>query len=153
MTSTATLSTLLRHPNDVIERLDEGDVVLTRRDGEALRLSKDHDATRDHEMVSAFAHLIAATVLDESTSDRLAEHLSTPFPWIEFLPTDARRDFVGDFLRTSRACASVERFDRLAVVVGNWRETATAYSLGLDKRLTDLDYLASGATAEDPRAQ
>ncbi len=44
MTTTATFSKLLRNPSAVIDNLDEGDVVLTRRDGEALRLSKESDA-------------------------------------------------------------------------------------------------------------
>jgi hypothetical protein len=38
-TTTANFSMLLRNPDAVLERLDEGDVVLTRRDGESLRLS------------------------------------------------------------------------------------------------------------------
>lgn len=153
MTTTATLSNLLRHPNEVIERLDEGDVVLTRRDGESLRLSKESDATSEQEMVSAIAHLIAASVLDEGVADRIAGNLAAPFPWIEFLPDAARREFAGDFLRTARACASIKRFDRLAVVVGNWRETATAYSLGLDATLADLDYIAGGTPVADPRTR
>lgn len=89
MTSTVTLSTLLRHPNEVIERLEEGDVVLTRRDGEDLRLSKDSEVTSEHKMVSAVAHLITRAVLDESTADRVVDNLFDPFPWIEFLPASA----------------------------------------------------------------
>lgn len=151
MTTTATLSALLRTPNEVIDRLDEGDVVLTRRDGESLRLTKESSAADEHEMVSAFAHLIAATALDETMADRMATNLSTPFPWIEFLPANAHRDFVNEFLRTARACASVDRFDRLAVVVANWRETAIVYSLGLDQRLSELDYIPGGTVVPDPR--
>ncbi|MFT4187828.1 MAG: hypothetical protein QM621_04535 [Aeromicrobium sp.] len=152
MTTTATLSALLRQPNTVIRALDEGDVVITRRDGEALRLSKDTNATADQEMVAAFAQLIAATVQDQSVAERIAENLVGPFPWIEFLDEDSRRDFAGEFLRTARACASVGRFDRLAAVVGNWRETAEVLSLGLQHQLNDLDYIPGGVAVSDPRS-
>jgi hypothetical protein len=143
----------LRNPNEVIKRLDEGDVVLTRRDGEPLRLSRERDAVQEHEMVAAFAHMIAATVLDESSSDRIAEHLRIPFAWIEFLGLDDRREFVAEFLSTARACASVGRFDRLAIVVADWRETATAFSLGLDGRLADLEYIPGGSRVDNPRTR
>lgn len=98
-------------------------------------------------MVSAFAHLIAATVLDGTMADRLATNLAAPFPWIQFLPANSHRDFVDQFLHTARACASIGRFDRLAIVVANWRETATAYSLGLDEHLNELDYTPGGTVA------
>ncbi|WP_161962388.1 hypothetical protein [Nocardioides speluncae] len=136
----------------MIDRLDEGDVVLTRRGGEALRLSKERSASQEHEMVGALAQLIGAIVMDEAVAGRLAETLQEPFPWIEFLDGPARTQFVGDFLRTARACASVGRFERLGIEVANWRETAVAYSLGLHDRRDQLDYLPEGAEVEDPRA-
>ncbi|UYM04092.1 hypothetical protein [Solicola gregarius] len=150
--STATLSELLRNPNDVIDRLNEGDVVLTRRGGEALRLSKDQDASQEREMVGALAHLIGATLLDKDVVERLAGSLQESFPWMEFLDAPARQRFVDDFLRTARACASVGRFDRLGVEVANWRETAIAYSLGLQSRPDNLEYLPEGSVVPDPRA-
>jgi hypothetical protein len=152
-TTTANFSTLLRNPNAVLEQLDDGDVVLTRRHGEPLRLSRERDAEMEHEMVSAFAQMIAATVLDEDSADLVADRLQIPFAWIEFLDEESRREFVGEFLRTARACASIARFERLAVVVANWRETATAYSLGLDMSIASLDYIPGGSPAEDPRAR
>lgn len=150
--STATLSELLRNPTEVIDRLDEGDVVLTRRGAEALRLSKDRSAEQEHQMVGALAQLIAATIVDDTAAERLAKTLQEPFPWMEFLDDRAQARFVGDFLRTARACASVGRFERLGIEVANWRETAIAYSLGLQDRPNELDYLAEGVEVEDPGA-
>jgi len=103
-------------------------------------------------MVAAFAQLIAGVVVDESMADRLAStSFAGPFPWIEFLDEELRRQFAGDFLRTARACASVGHFDRLAIVVANWRETALAYSLGLDKVLAHSEYLEDAPPVADPR--
>lgn len=147
---TANWSDLSRNPGEVLEQLDEGDVVLIRRGQESLRLSKDRDTAQEREMVGAFAQMIAALVTDDAAAARFAATLREPFPWLEFLDEDARAQFVGEFLRTARACASVGRFDRLAIEVANWRETAVAYSLGLQNRLSELEYLDEPVEVEDP---
>lgn len=58
----------------------------------------------------------------------MAAYLAEPFPWIEFLPAEARRVFVDDFVRTSRACAAVSRFGRLTVIQAAWQGTAEDYA-------------------------
>lgn len=152
MTTTATFSTLLRNPNGVIEQLEDGDVLLTRRDAEPLRLTKAVHSAQEAETLGALAQLIASTLLSDDSSDHLASRLSDPFPWIEFLPEGVRRDFVAEFLRIARACASVGRFDRLTVSLNAWRATAEAYA---NPRLTatgeDLVYLPVPAPTTDPR--
>ena len=102
-------------------------------------------------MFGALAQLVAATLDDDRAAERLAETLQEPFPWTEFLDGPAHAQFVGDFLRTARACASVGRFDRLGIEVTNWRETAVAYSLGLQDRPNELEYLAEDLQIEGPR--
>ena len=124
---------------------------LTGRGADALQLSKDPDTSQEHEMVEALAQLVAATLDDDHAAERLAETLQEPFPWMEFLDSPARAQFVGDFLRTARASASVGRFDQLGVEVANWRETAVAYSLGLQDRPSELEYLTEHLQVEDPR--
>jgi hypothetical protein len=151
MTRTATFSTLLRDPNKVIASLDEGDVVLTRRDAEPLRISKERDAAREQEMTRAFAQMLGALVLDDDSVDRLLEHLRIPFGWLDFLSAEEQRGFAAEFFRTARASAAAGNFERLAIEVGNWHETALAYSLGLRERLATIEYLESDVVAEDPR--
>ncbi len=152
MTSTVTFSTLLRDPNKVIESLEEGDVVLTRRDAEPLRISKERDAARERQMTQAFAQMLGALVLDDDKTDRLLERLRVPFGWLDLLSADEQRRFAEEFFRTARACAAAGNFERLAIEVGNWRETAVAYSLGLRERLDTIEYLDEDLAAEDPRA-
>ena len=154
MTATATFSELLRTPNDVIGKLiTDGDVLLTRRDAEPLRLSLAGPAAAEITTLGALAQLISAS-LDDEMCDRLAQHLAEPFPWIEFLPASARREFVGEFLRTARACAAVSRFDRLTILLASWRGTAEAYA---DPSVTtdgsDLAYLPAKDMVQvpDPR--
>ena len=150
-TTTETFSTFLRSPNDVIDKLDEGDVVLTRRGAESLRLSKAQDAEVESETLQALAQLVSLS-LDDETADRIAGHVAEPFPWIEFLPLQRRREFVAEFLRVARACASVGHFDRLTISLHAWRATAEAYA---DPYLTpdgaDLDHLDEPLPAADPR--
>lgn len=153
MTRTATLSELLRHPNEVIERLDEGDVTITRRDGEALRLSKDARQSQSQGALDALSRLIAAT-LDDQACDRLAGSLSGEHPWMEFLPSEQRRRFVGEYFRTARACAKAGAFSPLAVLVASWEATAEAYALGLSPVGADLDYIdAEDIDVPDPRTR
>lgn len=153
MTKTATFSTFLRDPNKVIESLDEGDVVLTRRDGEPLRISKESDAVREREMTQAFAQMLGVMVLNDDDADLLLSRLRIPFGWLEFLDGHEQQLFAEDFFRTARACAAMGNFERLAVEVGNWHETALAYSRGLRDRLASIEYLDVEVAAEDPSAQ
>lgn len=151
MTTTATFSTLLRDPNKVIASLEDGDVVLTRRDGEPLRISKERQSAREEEMARAFAQMLSALVLDDDQADRLLDRLRIPFGWLDFLSESERREFASEFLHTARACAAAGHFDRLAIEVGNWQETAVAYSQGLRDRASTFEYLAPPVAAESPR--
>jgi hypothetical protein len=148
---TATFSKFLRDPKAVIAYLDEGDVILTRRDGEPLRISKDREVARDEEMTRAFAQMLGALVLDDDQAERLLDRLRIPFGWLDLLSESERREFASEFFQTARACAAAGHFDRLAIEVANWHETATAYSQGLRNRSSELEYLDSNVTAEDPR--
>lgn len=151
MVTTATFSALLRTPNEVISQLDRGDVLLTRRDAEPLRLSKAQAAAREIDTLAALAQLIAAS-LDDEAVDRLASRLLDPFPWVEFLPVDVRRQFVDEFVRTARACASVARFERLSVMLAAWEATAEAYAdPATIPDAANLEYLTDELPAADPR--
>lgn len=151
MTTTATFSALLRTPNEVIAQLDEGDVLLTRRGAEPLRLSKSRSAEAESDTLSALAQLIAAS-LDDDACERLVNHLADPFPWIAFLPLKFQKEFVDEFLRTARACASIGRFDRLTIALNAWQATAEAYA---DPHLTsdglELGPLKRRAEVANPR--
>jgi len=151
MTTTATFSALLRTPNEVIERLEQGDVLLTRRDAEPLRLSKARSAQTESDTLSALAQLIAAS-LDDDACDRLVNRLADPFPWIALLPSKFQKEFIEEFLSTARACASVGRFDRLTIALNAWQSTAEAYAnpnLTVDG--SDLKPLSRPATVANPR--
>lgn len=150
--ATVTLSAFLRTPNEIIERLDEGDVVLTRREGESLRVSKESNRSAEYAMVNALSQLIAGLTVEEDSADRVATILQRgPFPWLEFFNDAGRREFVAKFIRTAHACADVQRFEALSVVVGNWRETALALSLGMDREISEVEHLDEPVPARSPK--
>lgn len=152
MTTTVTFSDLLRTPSQVLDELDSGDVLITRRGSETLRLSKARDAEAEIDTLSVLAQLIAAS-LDDAGCDRIAGDLSVPMPWIELLPEPRRREFIGEFLRTARACAAVGRFERLTICLHAWRTTAEAYAdPAISFAGADLDYLDRAEPVTDPRA-
>lgn len=151
MTATVTFSTLMRHPLEVVRKLDDGDVLITRRDGDDLRLSKARDAEGESQALQALAQLIAAS-LDEETCDHIAGRLTDPYPWIGLLPAELQHDFVGEYLRLARACTAVGRFDRLTIALAAWQATAEAYAdPALTPDGTDLEYLDAETPAADPR--
>lgn len=141
-TATATFSDFLRAPNDVLGALeDNGEVVLTRRNAPALRLTQESTSRAELSTLGVVGQLFAAS-LDEAALDRVASRLAVALPWIGMLPTALHAEFVAAFQDTARACIAVARFDRLAILLEAWQATAEAYA---DPRLTadgsDLEYL------------
>lgn len=145
----ATLSEMLRRPNDVIAQLERGDVTLTRREGEALLLTK---AARHTQSVDALDHLsrLIAASLDDVVCDRMAAHLADEYPWVELLPQGARRQFVGEYFRIMRASLKVGAFTQLATFLASWEGTAEVYALGLAPAVFDAEFAASARPVPRP---
>ena len=101
-------SDLLRHPKEVTGDVEDGDVLLRRRDEPDLRLSR---ADREVERAEAFSALTRTfrnlavhnrTVLDGALADA--------FPWLEFLPARDRRLFSDEFSRVVTAAADLDNY-------------------------------------------
>jgi hypothetical protein len=125
MTTKVAFRTLLRTPDAVLEQLEQGDVLLTRRGAEPLRLSKAHAVHADSDALSALAQLITLTI-DDKTCERLANRLTDPFPWIALLPSKSQKEFVAELVDTARACASLGRFDEVTIALNAWKAKAEA---------------------------
>ena len=119
-------SDLLRHPNDVAGDLEEGDVLLRRRDEPDLRLSL---ADREAERAEAFSAVARALRnLAVHSPSALADALGDAFPWLEFLPAGDRRRFVDEFTRVVTAAAAVDNLTPLAQLIREWRATAEVHA-------------------------
>ncbi|MFN2568602.1 MAG: DUF6247 family protein [Candidatus Dormibacteria bacterium] len=127
-------SDLLRHPREVTVDVEEGDVLLRRRDEPDLRLTRaDREADRETAL-AAFGRTLRNLALHNPGA--LAEALADAFPWIEFLTVDDRRVFVDEFSLVAAAAADMGSYGPLTQFVREWRATAEIEAdPGLARRL------------------
>jgi hypothetical protein len=119
-------SDLLRHPKAVTEDVEEGDVLLRRRDEPDLRLSR---ADREAHRAEAFVALgRALRNLAVHNPTALGEALEDAFPWLEFLPAADRQEFLDEFTRVVTATAAVDSYEPLTQLVREWRATAEVHA-------------------------
>ncbi len=126
-----TWSSFLREPTSVEPLLKHGDVLLRRREGEALRLSlESSDAAQREAFLTAIrlltlgAHKKEKLHLDEA---EVAERL----PWTRFLPDKDRSTFIAEFLNTLEASADLGEFAALGRLVEDWKSTASLHQEGI----------------------
>ena len=146
---TASSSDLSRNPAQVFRAAEEGPVTITRRDGEPLTLVRSSSVAREHEALRLATNLVAASLAPGDSS--FAERLLVPFPWLGFLPAQQREQFATEIVEVSRACASISSFDRLFIVLAEWRSTAEAIAAGFTPD-DELDWLDERESVDDPRA-
>ncbi|GAB3548484.1 hypothetical protein GCM10027404_12450 [Arthrobacter tumbae] len=113
-----------------------------------MTLVKSSTIEQEHEALRLAATLVAASLSPSETT--FAERLVAPFPWLGFLPKPQRDRFATEIVEVAGACASISKFDRLFVVLAEWRSTAEALAAGytLDEQ---LDWLDETETINDPR--
>jgi hypothetical protein len=119
-------SDLLRRPKEVTSEVEEGDVLLRRRDEPDLRLTR---ADRDAERAAAFAAL-GRTLRNLAVHNPAALEgaLRDAFAWLEFLPARDRREFVEEFSRAVAAAAELDSYLPLTQLVREWRATAEIHA-------------------------
>lgn len=125
-----TWSAFLREPTLVEPLLAKGDVLLKRRDGEPLRLTRaaGDDTTRD--ALAAVARLLGPAASGESRRS-LDRDVDARLPWTRFLPEEDRRAFVAEFVREFEACADLGEFTSLGTLLVEWKNTASLHAEGL----------------------
>lgn len=143
-------SDLLRHPKEVTNDVENGDVLLRRRDEPDLRLTR---ADREAQRADTFSAIgRALRSLATRSPAALNDALGDAFPWMEFLPAGDRRLFLDEFSRVVTASATVDSYDSLDQMVREWRSTAEIHAdPKLARRLRrDLD--AGGDPVVCPQA-
>jgi len=115
-------SDLLRHPRDVAVDVEDGDVVLRRRDEPDLRLTRaDREADREAAF-AAFGRTLRNLAVHNPKA--LEQAMGDAFPWIAFLSKDDRRTFVDEFSVIAAAAADMGAYGPLSQFVREWRATA-----------------------------
>src|SRR2546421_8641041 len=115
-------SDLLRRPKEVTDDVEDGDVLLRRRDEPDLRLTR---ADREAQRADTFTAIgRALRNLATHNPAALSDALGDAFPWIEFLPARDRSLFLDEFSRVVTAAAALDNYESLGQHVREWRPTA-----------------------------
>jgi hypothetical protein len=123
-------SNLQREPRAISAAVDQGPLLVTRRDGAPLVLIREDEldaAWRGMELASSVLGLF----LDDSPG-LLADRLSGPFPWVTFLRDHEVGTYASELVATARACAVTGKYMPLLALVHGWQSTAEAYAAGWD---------------------
>ena len=141
-------SDLLREPKTVVRDLDDGDVLLRRRDAPALRLSL---VDRDDQRADAYAVVgRALRNLAVHAPVALTDALVDEFGWTSFLTKSDRATFVEEFTRTVVAAGELDNFAPLAQLIDEWRATAEVHADPKLARRLRRPITAAGETVPRP---
>jgi hypothetical protein len=125
-------SSFLRGPSDVLPSLEEGDVVLERRDDESLVVTR-----RDRYEARLFGMGVATRVLVhlvKEDPERAARLISDELPWLIWLPEDERASCVQELVANLAAGADTGTVEPFARAIREWRDTAEVWA---DPELAD----------------
>jgi len=119
-------SDLLRKSGEVLDEVDRHDVLLHRRDGHDLLLVRADREETVRDAVGAASSVLAH--LARTHLHEMAEGLPDALPWLRMLPTSDLKQFTKEFIEVTEACGSLGSFDRLGLLLSEWRDTAYAWS-------------------------
>lgn len=119
-------SDLLRRPKEVTDDVEDGDVLLRRRDEPDLRLTRADREAQRADTFTAIGRALRNLAMHNPAA--LNDALGDAFPWIEFLPTRDRSLFLDEFSRVVAAAAAVDNYESLSQLVREWRATAELHS-------------------------
>jgi hypothetical protein len=123
----ATLTDFLRDPNAVVEKLNQSDVVLHRRNAGDLRLSLQSRREADDEGLRFIARLLGQACADDVVRARLASVAAT-VPWVTFLPERDRQTFVKELITAGEAAGELGSMAPVSHLVAAWKATAATHA-------------------------
>lgn len=141
-------SELSRNSREVFKAADRGPVLITRRDGDSLILTKASQAEDDRRGLELAAALVAASLAPGEAPFVIRLRLS--FPWLALLSEPDQEAFGQEVVDLARAGAAISRFDPLLLAVDSWRATAEEVAAGYTAD-DGLDWLDSPEAVFDPR--
>lgn len=145
-TSTVTLSNFVQQPTSIIALLEQGDVVLTRREGASLRLIKNEEADLVAQSLATLAQVLPAVM--GQTESAIEAQFQTVFPWLAIHDKKYHAEFIQEYLETARRCLSLNQFTQLAVCVESWKDSALLIDSGVKfDRVANADRLTGKAVS------
>jgi hypothetical protein len=132
MPAEANFSELVQKPKDTVARLQDNarkGLLLHRRDGEDLYLTTAERAEQVTEVVGSHTRIFVAMMKEDPNAvELLTRVFPEAFPWVRFLPDDAVREFLVEYVETARAAAELESVAPLAPLIASWKATAEIYA-------------------------
>lgn len=125
---TATFTDLLRKPKEVLANIDEGEVRITRRDGDDLVILRGHDLDILENGVALSSQLLRAIARHNND---VAAALSELFAWTTAFSPAELAAYATEMGLLVYAASELGTFDRLLQAQRSWLETALAYAAGL----------------------
>jgi hypothetical protein len=131
-----TWSAFLREPTSVERWLERGDVLLRRREGETLRLSREsHDSMQREALQVAVRLLTGEAKAAKGKRSSGVVNIAERLPWTRFLPAPDRATFAAEFFEMLEACADLGDLTALGRLVEDWKATALLHAEGLAEHL------------------
>lgn len=126
--STATFTDLLRKPKDVLAHIDEGQVRITRRDGDDLVILRGHDLDVLEDGVALSSSLLRAIGRNKGDVEAALTEL---FAWTGEFNAGELSEYATEIERLLYAASELGTFERLLRAQQEWKETAVAYAMGM----------------------
>jgi len=126
--STTTFTDLLRKPKVVLARIDEGQVRITRRDGDDLVILRAGELDALVEGVALSSRLMRAV---SRTNGDVAAALSDLFAWTAELSPAELAAYAVEMRELAFAAGELGAFEHLLRAQKEWEETARAYAMGM----------------------
>ncbi|MGW1492592.1 hypothetical protein [Streptomyces sp. NPDC002402] len=132
MTAEANFSELIQKPKDTVARMQDSvrqGIRLHRRGEADLYLTTAERAEQVTEVVDSTTRLFVAMMKsDPAAAELLTRVFPEAFPWVRFLPEDAMREFLVEFLETAGAASGLGTVGPLVPVIASWKATAEIYA-------------------------
>lgn len=126
MTTPFPYSTFLRGPSKVLPRLEEGDVLLERRDEENLVLTSFGRFSARQEGMSLAVRLLGDVA--RSQTELMTSLFAAELPWLRWLPEAEQSQCVDELFGELAAGADTGVLEPFARALAAWRSTAEAWS-------------------------
>ena len=126
--TTATFTDLLRKPKEVLARIDEEQVRITRRDGDDLVILRGADLDALSMGIALSSQLLRAIGRHSGDSVAAVKEL---FAWTSEFSDDELAEYAREIESLLYSASELGHFEKLLRVQSEWRETAVAYAMGM----------------------
>ncbi len=122
-----TITEMLRQTSTVLNAVEQSsEVLLRRRDGaDVLLVEASRERAMRHSLHTA---AVIASAAIESSIEVVSEHIVDRLPWIHYLPSEQRIEFLRKFAHEAADAAETHQFARLAQLERDWETSALLYT-------------------------